>query len=164
MGKKITKMLSLDTAIKISGYAYFENGVLIESGTINYSKEKDSEICFNKMCESLLQIINQYKPNIIVIERPPFTKDPHTLIRLSEIIGLARGYSINKKCEFIEYGVTSWRKFVKDKDDVLPKKRKDLKNWDVEKFIKIFNRNPIDDNEADAVLIGLARINEFNLL
>jgi len=45
MRRKIKhKMVSLDTSSSKSGYAYFENGELVDSGVISHEQEKDAEI------------------------------------------------------------------------------------------------------------------------
>lgn len=40
---KIYRMISLDTSTTKSGWAYWENGILIEHGVIDLSKIKDKD-------------------------------------------------------------------------------------------------------------------------
>lgn len=155
-----TRMISFDTSTTTSGFACFVNGIIKDSGVIDFKKEKDSVIRRENMCIALKQKIKTFKPDIVVVERPPLVRSPYVLIELAEIVGVVKGCAIDN-CEYIEYSVTEWRKFVKDKDETLPRGRKELKMWDIDKFNKVFGYMPIDDNEADAGLIGLARINQI---
>ena len=155
----VTKLLALDTSTTKTGYAYFENGKIKESGVIDLSKGKDSALRYENMFTLILERFNQYNPDIVVIELPPLVKDPWTLIKLSKIVGAVKGWA-HQKCEYIEYLATEWRAIVKEGNETLPKGRDLIKKWDIDKFIKCFNYSPKDDNEADAGLIGLARIKE----
>lgn len=159
---EICKMVSLDTSTTISGYAYFENGKLISSGILNHSKEKDIEIRLEDMCIDLINLLNKYNPHIVVIEKPPFKADPKTLTMLAEIIGCVKGWSLTTGySEYVEIYPSTWRSLVAVKGETIPKRRNDCKPWDKTKAMAILGREPIDDNEADAVLIGIARIKEF---
>lgn len=157
-----TKMVSLDTSSTISGYAYFENGILKEHGIIDKNKEKNSLIRVEDMTIALIEKLKKYKPDIVICETPPFMNSPKTLIMLAEIVGVVKGWAISGGfAEFVEIGPTEWRRLVADPDEKIPTKRDPAKIWDIAKVKKIFNIEAIDDNEADAILIGQARINEF---
>lgn len=160
MPKKI-KMVSLDTSSKKTGYGYFENGKLIESGVLDHEKEKDVIIRVEDMCIDIIEHLKRFQPDIVVIEQPPYCNSPATLIMLSEIVGCAKGWAITHYAEFVEYKVNEWRKLVAGKEENIPTKREAAKEWDKEKFTEIFKRKPVNDDEADAVLIGIARIKAF---
>lgn len=151
-----TKMLSFDTSSTDSGYAYFENGKLTDYGSINLKKEKDSLIRQEDMIISLSKIVKQYKPDICVIESPPLINSPGTLIMLTEIIGAVRGMVIDS-AEYVEYTPSVWRKLISP-DKKIPQKREDAKAWDIAKVKEIFSVETNNDNIADAILIGYARI------
>lgn len=156
------KMCSFDTSSTITGYAYFENGTLIESGVFNHKSEKDSLIRMEDMCINIIQYLNSKKPQIVVIEKPPYVRDPSALIMLTKIIGCVYGWTLTTGyCEYVEYSPNEWRKLVCIKNESCPKNRKECKTWDIDKTEMIFGFTPTDDNEADAVLIGQARINAF---
>lgn len=155
MGKK-TKMLSLDTSSTDSGYAYWENGQLIEYGSLNLSKEKDSLIRQEDMIIGLHKLTKQYKPDICVVESPPLINSPATLIMLTEIVGAVRGMVIDS-AEYVEYSPTKWRKLIPHEGKI-PIKRKDAKTWDIARVKELFQVETKNDNIADAILIGYARI------
>lgn len=160
MGKK-TRMLAFDTSSTVTGVAYFENGELIKSFVIDKSKEKDTLIRTEDMCIALIETLKEHKPDIVVIERPPYCNSPDTLIMLAEIVGCVKGWAISNYADYVEYAVNSWRKLVANEGETIPGKRNEAKAWDIARCKVIYNIIPADDNEADAILIGHARIKEF---
>lgn len=158
---KTTKMLAFDTSSTITGVAYFENGELAKSFVIDKSKEKDSLIRVEDMCIALIETLKKYKPDIVAIERPPYCNSPDTLIMLSEIVGCVKGWAISNYADYVEYAVSSWRKLAAKDGETIPRKRNEAKIWDINRCVELYNIMPQDDNEADAILIGHARIKEF---
>ena len=160
--KKI-KMVSLDTSSKDSGWAYWENGILKEHGVIHVS-HKDANLKLDHMCRELAGLLNKKKPDIVVIEMTVVPNNAATQRLLSEIVGVVRGWCLSQKkdIEFIRLRPTEWRKLVKNSGEKVPKSKKDgLKQWDIDKARELFHFEPIDDNEADGVLLGYARIKQF---
>ena len=158
-----TKMLAFDTSSTKSGWAYFENGILKTSGVVDEEKEKDSVIRVENMCFGLTNLLKKYSPDIVVIETPPLVNSPKTLVMLAEIVGVVKGWSIcSGFAEFVEFSPPGeWRKLVAREDEKIPTKRNDCKKWDIERTKDLFHIDPKDDNEADAILMGQARINQF---
>lgn len=163
MAKKVTKMVSLDTSSRASGWAYWENGNLTDYGVFDYSKMKDKEARLDTMCISLCNLLKEHKPDIIVIEMTVVEKNAGTQRLLSEIVGVVRGWHIiTGASEFVRLRPTEWRKLVREEDEKLPKSKDDgLKNWDIAKANALFGLSLKDDNIADAILIGYARIRQF---
>ncbi len=155
-------MVSLDTSSTISGYAYWENGVLTKSGILYHNNEKDTVIRVEDMTIDIISLLKDYRPDIVVVEQPPFCNSPKTCVMLAEIVGCAKGYAIASGADYVEYAVSEWRKLVADKDEKIPTKRDIAKEWDIQKVREIFKKEVEDDNEADAILIGLARIRQFD--
>ena len=159
-----TRMIAFDTSTTKSGYACFENGILVEKGVIDCSKEKDTMIRIENMCLELVGMLKKTKPDIVVVEKPPFINSPQTLIQLSEIVGCCKGWAITQGySEFIEYMPNEWRALVKRENEKIPRKREECKAWDIDKVYEYMpNIEDItDDNEADAILIGIARMRQF---
>lgn len=160
-------LIALDTSSTCTGTALYKEAEYITSGVINLKKISDSKDRQNEMSLQLINLLNKYQPGIVVIERPPLVKDPQSLIMLSEIIGCVKGWTImtglnsdDTFVDYIEYTPSRWRALVKSEGESVPRKSKDCKVWDISK-VKSMGYDPVDDNEADAILIGQARINEF---
>lgn len=156
---KECRMVSLDTSSTATGYAYWENAVLKESGELK-ADSKDKEDRLDEMCLKIMDILRKYKPHIVVIEMTVVETNANTQRILSEIVGVVRGYALMHDCDFVRYRPSSWRYLVKDENETLSKKREDLKKWSVAKVSKLYGING-SDNETDAILIGLAHINYF---
>jgi len=159
------RLVSLDTSTTRTGWAYFENAELVDSGVIICEKEKDTVIRQENMIIAILHdILDKFKPDIVVIERPPFINSPKTLVDLAEIVGAVRG-RVMDRAEYVEYWPNEWRKLVAAPDEAIPRKRMLCKEWDIQKVRELFrNVSIVDDNHADAILIGKARCNEIDAL
>lgn len=161
---KKCKMISLDTSSVASGWAYFENGILKEHGVIYKDKTLDKEDNLYYMCRNLIELLKYFKPHIIVIEMTVVERNAQVQRLLSEIVGVVRCYAImHKDVDFVRKRPTEWRKLTKDEYYPEKGKKVDLKKWSVEKVKRDYGIE-CDDNEADAILIGQARINEFSNL
>lgn len=159
----ICNMMSFDTSSTSSGWALFQNAELSRYDIVRH-KEKELDL-FQKMdlmISDLLSLLENYKPLIVVIERPPYKNDPKTLTALSEIVGSVRTWSILNKADYVEYTPSQWRKLVKDEDEKLPSNRDELKLWDIAKVRELYGIEGIGDDRADGILIGHARIVEFS--
>ncbi len=155
----MTKMISLDTSSKLSGWAYWEDAVLIDHGVIDMSGVKDPEDRLNRMCCSLTSLLADHTPDIVVIEMTVVTTNAKTQRILSEIVGAVRGWCVSRagNCAFYCIRPTEWRTKVCNKAEKTPRSKKDgLKEWDISKAREYFGFDPVTDDEADAVLIGLA--------
>ncbi len=161
---KITRMLSLDTSSTITGYAYWENGSLINSGIIYHNDEKNTVIRIENMTIDIITKLKSCRPDIVVIEQPPFCNSPKTCVMLAQIVGCAQGFAISTGADYVEYSPNTWRKLVAGAGDIIPRKRVEVKAWDINKAESLFNLQVEDDNEADAILIGYARIKQFESL
>lgn len=154
------RMVSLDTSSTKTGWAYWEAGELTEYGEIDHSKEKDIEVRFEDMCLSILSLLNRLKPETIVIEMESVTRNAHTQRILTEIIGVVHGWALSNYAEYVEYRPLAWRKLNCEEEEKVPAKREDAKAWSITKIKNLFEKDTTD-NEADAILIGRARIKEF---
>ena len=157
---KMIRMLSLDTASRDSGWAYWENAVLKEHGVIHIpQKIKDINIKLDMMVNELIKLLKEKNPEIVVIEMTVVPNNTGTQRLLSEIVGVVRGWCMSQKkqVDFIRLRPTEWRKLVRGAEEKVPKSKDDgLKQWDIKKAKELYHFDPIDDNEADGVLLGHA--------
>lgn len=72
----MSKVLSLDTSSKISGYAIFYDGKLIRYSSIDMSQVKDSDERMRSMVSELTTLIERESPDNIVIEETVVTRNP----------------------------------------------------------------------------------------
>lgn len=171
MNKEVT-LLSLDTSSTITGWAIFKNGIYKESGILNWEHIKNTEERLQIMYIDILQHIQKYEPDIIVIERDVVgsgkRQNMSTINTLVKIIGGIWAYCVqaNMDCNiddnefnvfYTEYSPSEWRKLVGIKGN----KREVYKANSIKRIKEVYNID-VDDNEADAINIGEAYIKQWS--
>ena len=160
--KKTTTLLSLDTSTKDTGCAIYENGEYTYSEFIDVSKIKDSEERMREMIYRLYSIIDLINPSIIVAELTSVMRNPDTQRKLTMVLGAIMGKCIEEGIAFYTYRPTEWRSLVKDKNEKLPRKREELKQWAIDRCNAMVYK-VTDDNQAEAILIGLAYVKQWSV-
>lgn len=165
------KLISIDLSSTTTGYAVWHNGKLVKHGIleeplkiIKDGKKVTTQMAerFDNMFKRLSDIVTTESPDIIVIEdciamgsNMMFAKHEN------EIIGCLRGWAYFNDAYFYKYLPQSWRKLVAPAGTKAPTKTAETKIWSKQLCHDIFNIN-VDDNESDAILIGLAYIKEWS--
>lgn len=159
---KECKMISLDTSSSKSGWAYYVNGVYSESSVVNLDtnecKKKykaNSEQRVKDMCLSLLELLDKYKPNIVVIEKLNVGRNMNATRILAKVIGCVYSYAITHDCYYYEIQPTQWRSQLGMQSG--KKKRDELKKLSIDYVKNTLGKN-VSDDEADAVCVGLGYI------
>ena len=155
----MSKILSLDTSSKITGYAIFNDGKLIRYSSIDKSNIKDSDERMKDMVKCLIALIEREAPDVVVIEETFLSKNPQTQCMLIMILGSVFGVCVYNNYNYYSLRPTQWRKAVHGDDEKLPRKRDELKKWSINKVSELFGINDINDDISDAILIGQAFIN-----
>ena len=149
----------MDTASVISGYSVFTDDCLIDSGVINLTSVKDTELRMKEMCKSLFVLLNKYTPDVVTVETTAVVTNAKTQRILTMIVGAVYGYCIENNIEFQMFRPSEWRALISKGEK--GKKRKELKEWSKNKVVELFNLS-VGDDESDAILIGQAYINKIN--
>ena len=155
----MSKILSLDTSSKITGYAVFNNGKLIRYSSIDKSDIKNGDDRMQDMVRCLIILIEREAPDVVVIEETVVTRNPQTQRMLSMILGAVFGVCVSNHFNYCSLRPTQWRKAVRSDNEKLPRKRDELKLWSINKVAELFDINDISDDISDAILIGQAFIN-----
>ena len=155
------KILALDLSTKSSGWAYFEEGGLIDHGCIT-SASTDLIKRIYKMKDGIAEILTKYPVNKIIVEevRPEGgygvgnTKTHRALMWLQA----ATAFLLYEKFPNINIDYiypSSWRATLGIKNG-RGIKRTTLKEADIQ-FVKDKYNIEVNDDEADAICIGLAQ-------
>lgn len=169
-----TTLLSLDTSSTKTGWAIFKNGIYKESGVLDWSHVKETEDRLLLMYIDIIQHIDKYEPDILVIEKDVVgsgkKQNMSTINTLVKLIGGVWAYCIQLNIDtpmnfqtgefnifYIEYTPSEWRKLV----GITAHKRDECKAASI-KIIKDTYNIDVDDNEADAINIGQAYINDWS--
>jgi len=150
----MSKILSLDTSSKVSGYAVFNNKELIRYSSIDKSDKSDSYDRMSAMVYEIIMLIEREAPDVVVVEETVVTRNPQTQRMLSMILGAVFGTCVSNHFTYCSLRPTQWRKAVRGDDEKLPRKRDELKMWSINKVAELFDINDISDDVSDAILIG----------
>lgn len=156
------RMITIDSSSKKSGIAIFDNGKYVKHILLDYEKIKDMETRFLKMSNELINLIKLYKPDIIYIEEVVVNRNMHTMRFLFRLLGVIYGYCLTADCEFNTIRPTEFRSELEFKQGSKVE-REQLKQQAIDYVKKEFNLD-VNDDEADAICIGLAVIKKFEKL
>lgn len=157
--KKITTLLSLDTSTTSTGWAVFQDGVYQDSGVIDkFKKEKNGYKRLELMTKELLMSIEQLNPDIIVIEKDVVFGNMKVIDLLMKIIGAVYGYCLFNGITYYEFAPSEWRKYVKLQ--AFGRKRNEFKQASI-KYVKDNFDKEVNDDESDAICVGIAYCKKF---
>lgn len=152
-------LLSLDTSTTSTGWAIFKDGKYQKSGVIDdFKKVKNGHERLKLMTKELLDNIGQLKPDIIVIEKDVVFGNMKVIDMLMKIIGAVYGFCLFNGITYYEFAPSEWRKYVKLQ--AFGRKRDEFKKASI-KYIKDNLNMEVNDDEADAICIGLAYCKKF---
>lgn len=155
----MSKILSLDTSTKVTGYAVYNDGELFRYSSIDKSEIKDGDVRLRLMISELITLVEREAPDAVVVEETVVTRNPQTQRMLSMILGAVLGVCVSYNFNYCALRPTQWRKAVRGDDEKLPRKRDELKKWSINKVNELFGIQDIGDDISDAILIGQAFIN-----
>lgn len=158
MKKKTRKVLSLDTASKVTGWALFVNGKYKCSGTIDLHKDKNPITRVSKMCLNIVDLIKEHNPTDVAIEEMPSTRNAKTTRMLSKIIGAVYYHCLINNIPYEEVSCTKWRGTLG-----IDKRKRDEAKLESVKRVKAVYGKDIKDDEADAINIGEAYCINYNI-
>ena len=147
-GKILTmKILSLDLSTKSSGFAVFEDEVVVDYGVIK-NTDKDILVRGNYMAESVRLLCEKYgKFDLVGIEELKVLSNQSTLVKLAQVQGMVLRELKDQVVKFVM--PTVWRKGFELND-----KRAEAKA----KAIKLCNELGYEvecDDDAEAILLGI---------
>ena len=97
-------------------------------------------------------------------------KEIKTIRMLSELIGCVRGLCLSVGAEFWTYRPSEWRRLCLDEGEESPESlagyrfhRDDWKAWSMDRVKDRYSADISNDNASDAVLIGIAHINDCKI-
>lgn len=147
-------ILALDCATK-TGWSLYIDGKLTESGVQDFKKKRGETngMLFLKFRKWLQDMYNMYVPDLIVYEQATHRGGAATEI-CANLTGRVQEIAASWDLNCSQVRPTELKKFATGKGNA-------GKAEMIYAAGKILGREPIDDNEADAVLIGQWAIEEF---
>jgi len=154
-GKDAMKILAFDQATQKTGYALFEDKVMCEYGLINLSREKDYELRSPRMLIEIYHLIEQHKPDLVLLENVAMQRSAGSLIKVSCILGGALGYCYEHGYSVEVLAPSTWRKALGFKQGHTV--RGNLKEQ-AQKLVHDTFGLKVTEDEADAICIGLSAV------
>ncbi|MBF0478482.1 MAG: crossover junction endodeoxyribonuclease RuvC [Candidatus Omnitrophica bacterium] len=110
-------IIGIDPGSNVAGYALLDHtgqkSVLLEAGTIEPSKSARFEIRIEKVYNVLCAILDEYKPDVMVLEKLyTHSQYPTTAGVMGHVRGVICLAAVQKKIELVEYSVKRIRKAV----------------------------------------------------
>ncbi len=154
----IKRIIGIDPGSYYTGYGIIE---IIDSKIFCVSRgciKAKSSIFFDRLKVIYLKILDiliNFKPNNLVIEKNFIYRNYSSIIRLSQVSGVIILAAVNNFISIFEYSVTKIRKLIISKGNVNKK--------DINKSIcKLFKIKELDLNVTDALAVAVAHNNYFN--
>lgn len=149
------RILALDAATTITGYAIYDNGTLVNYGTYKANKELDTEQRINEVKKWLIAAIKEWEPDFIGIEHIQLQNYGNgSNVETYRVLANLQGVLIDTIFEAcidhdLVYAV-EWRKYCGVGDGT---GRENKKKQAQDKVKLWYNQNCTQD-EADAICIG----------
>lgn len=151
------KILVLDQASIITGWAVFTGGKLQAHGKIDLSKKKAASspmLRYKKMCNAIQDLVDKESPDWIVFEEVALQTNVATLHTLCQLQGSILQMCFERKIEHYVFSPSSWRKlleFQQGKGIRRPQLKEQAKQYVKQHFDML-----VSEDEADAICMGCA--------
>lgn len=155
-----TRMMSIDSSTRKTGLACFIDGKLKKYKLIDLSKShSDTDNRISEMGKQILSSLDEFNPSIVYIETPKGSGRNVELVRkLSEILGVVRGWTITHGAYYEEVMPSVWRKYCGI--DQGNKTREQLKQASMDYVRSVFQIS-VNDDVSDSICIGIAMFNKY---
>lgn len=154
------KIIALDTSTRLTGWAVFQNERYCKSGIINWDKKNLlAPERIDLMNKSILDLLNKEKPDAIIVEQVSVSRNMKTVRELCRIVDSCYFYTLLNGGKLYEISPSEWRGAIgmqrKNGD------RYTYKQMAIKYAEDFFANRSVADDEADAICIGAAYINEY---
>lgn len=152
------RMCGFDASTKKTGFCIMDNAEMIDYGLLDYSEIDDKETRTKMMCKAILEKLNFYKPEIIVIEDSWNAMNVEVTKILTRVMGVTYGWALENNCEWHTLLPSQWRKLCGLNQG--KKKRQELKEMSIQ-FVKDKYDIDVNDDVADAIALSIGYVNSF---
>ena len=153
------KLLAFDQSTAKTGWAFFDGENLVKYGVVDKVKIKNTPDRIRAMYLEIISIIDQCKPDKVIVEAVQQQASPATSMMLSQLQGMIIGYLYEHDINVDSPLPTQWRHrlgFIQGKGV----KREDLKTQSIKYVNEKFGIDTASDDMAEAICIGAAMIFE----
>lgn len=152
--------LSLDQAMRTTGYSIFEDKRLVAYGSFTISGSKPIEQRLNDFFQNLNTLYRQFEFDEVFFEDIQNQNNNETYKKLAYVQATIMIWCYNNDIRFHILSPSHWRKILKDECGVsFGRKREEQKEAAI-KFIKQTFDKDVTSDEADSIALGYAALLE----
>jgi len=142
------RIIAIDTATK-TGWATIDGGRVVESGVQDFTRRRGEStgMLFLKFRKWLTELVEAFPPDVVVYEQSHHRGGAATEIGVN-LTGRVQEIATENGLEYASVHTSSLKKWVTGSGTA---SKADM----IEAAKEVLGRDPIDDNEADAVHIGM---------
>ena len=153
-------ILAFDQSTRVTGWSVFENGQYSKSGVIDLHKITDTDERSKQMGIEICKVIEESRPDCVIIEEVQQQSNVATVIKLARIQGVAIGFCAAHNIDLHILGPSRWRSALSYRQG--PKvKREELKSQSLA-YVKSLGLNIKSEDENEAVAINAAAHKIYN--
>lgn len=146
------RIMSIDQALTCSGYSILIEDKLVTYGIIKTNAKETQEERFEKIINKLIELIDEYNIDKVVLENVQSQKNPKTYRILSMLLGVLCYKLYELKIPFEIISPTVWRSAL----NINKGKKREEKKKQAQDYVESkFNIRPTED-ECDSICLGLA--------
>ena len=151
------RSVSFDQSSNLSGFCLFDKNI-IESGVIDKHKIKDSSLRIAEMSKAICEKIDEFKPDVVVLEGIQNQGSIATVILLARLQGMILGYCYAHGIRAEILGPSQWRSKLKFKQGA-GVKRDDLKQQAMDYVLKEFGLEVnVDQGDGGSIAVAADKI------
>lgn len=150
------RVLALDQATVLTGWAIIDDGLFKKSGVINCSREIEHDIMQRSqwMMKEISSVIDKSLADVIVIEDVQHQSNSSIFKHLARLQGMIIGYCLTYQYRFMIISPSTWRTTIKF-DMGKSIRRNNLKLQAIEFVYNRYQRH-VKDDEAEAICMATA--------
>ena len=150
------RLLALDQATRVTGWAIYEDGKLIQHGKI----EEESDILAERLVglrQKLIELIQEYEITEVAMEDIQEQNNIQTFKSLAEVYGVLEELFKEIHIPYQTVYASSWKSTCGVRGRSRPEQKRNAQTF----VANTFNIKPTQD-ECDAICIGFHCVNEKN--
>lgn len=151
-------ILGIDPGSNITGFGVVESGdngeQLLETGVIRLSETKDHPLRLKKIHESVLELIDEFNPDLCAVEMPVYGNNPQSMLKLGRAQAAAMLAALNRQIPVTEYTPKEIKKAVTGNGNA----SKEQVRFMVETMLKMPKGASITMDASDALAVALCHI------
>lgn len=147
--KEGKRVLAIDNATKITGYAVFEDGKLLAHGVKKVSDEEDVNLRISYMKQWFVSMVRVWDIDVVGFENVQYQNNPQTLIILSKLLGVLENAALDFSLDTYTVASVTWKSHCGIKGATRERQKANARN-----YVKTNYNIKASEDAADAICLG----------